>query len=502
MNHEQPLVENNFHPSIGGYTDPDRDGVRPDGMPTRDECTHIATDYDSLKHALGTDNAVVYIGADIDVTYEDVIWCGDNVTLVGQYCDPSVSGMGYRIHYDEHPIDGYTGCIRAESGTPPTFYGVFMQGPLREFVDDDHTAADFEDGLRSGVWVSTERDDGLCEIIGCRFSGWTWAGVVIGDHGQLTEANVHRSTLDMNNYNHYGYGISQRDGDLWVDRCFFDDNRHHTAGYGHPTEYTDITNSVGGPGPGASHSWDKHEADFLSPDDQYRVAGAHLRMQHCTTMCTEGIFGGIQEGVKIRGVTDDISWIRDCHFYHTEPPSKTNPDQRQAIRQETHEWINFQIFDDDEYGGNNYYGTDSPPAGVGAPLAPDPPTKPLAIHGPGHKTDYEITLYGDATTNTLAETSENVIDTTDEMTTITGRVVGGTDTFELSQDAQLWSLQASGPIDVTLNGEPIDTAPLIAAAEWHRTDRVGEDYSDELSTLRQSITNLSEKVDSAEIVFK
>lgn len=376
---EQQELLDVYDDRIGGYVGPDTDGDRPEGMPTKDDADYVVSTYSELQDALGDDNAVVTHDTDIDLTHRDPIWCADNITLFGQYCDPDVPGLGYKLHYDKQPINGYTGCLRKESGASPTFYGVYMDGPLDGFTDADHTDPDFEDRLRSGVWVSTERSDGLVEFIGCRFTGWTWAGVVTGDHGRLTETDIKRSALAGNNFNHYGYGVSQRDGDLWVDLCFFDNNRHHTAGYGHPSEYTDITRSVAGPGPGASHAWDKHEDEYTDPDDEYRTSGGHLRMRNVTTMQTKSIFGGPQEAVKNRGVTYQLSWIGNSHFYHTDPPSRENPNQVQVIRQETNEWLNFDVFDGDEWGGNNYYGPGKPPKGIGAPLDqdPDPDMPPL-----------------------------------------------------------------------------------------------------------------------------
>lgn len=505
---EDPLARGNFIRKISGSAGPGTwgdDTPKPKGMPDKRDCDHIATTYSELKRGLKDDNASTYYDNDIDLTYKDVIWAGDNVELVGQYCDPSVPGTGYKLHYDEQPVDGYTGCIRKESGTPPSFYGVYMDGPVTEFTDRDHTDPNFEDWLRAGVWVSTERNDGLAEFKGCRFSGWTWGGIVTGDHNRLTETNVKRCTITGNNWNHYGYGISQRDGDLWVDLCFFDDNRHHTAGYGHPTEYTDVTRCVAGPGPGASHAWDKHEDDFIDPGDQYRTAGGHFRMQNTTTMQTESIFGGPQEGVKLRGVTDQLSWIGKSQFYHEDPPSKTDPNQVQAIRQETHEWINFDIFGGDEWGGNNFYGPGEPPKGIGAPRMDEPNVedetlKSLTVNGESETDvgggDYEFVVNASVVNLTsTSEGTENISHLHDDWYQIEGSIIGGNDRFEVSEDIIIDRAWVTTPVTVTLDDSVVQLAPLMAK---HIENRL-EELEKETKGTRQWVKN---KFDNLRIVFK
>lgn len=471
LQHEEPLA--GYHKSIGGSAGSGTHGAstaRPDDMPTKSDADYVVSNYDELAAGLGDSGSIVYVESDIDVTHNDPIEVAGGNTLVSGYCDPDINGTGPKIHYDRRPHGGPDGVLVQHSGEPLTMYGVYMQGPISEFTDDDHTDSDFESWLRTGVWIRTEMDDGLVEIVGCRFSGWTWSGTQLGDHNRRTDAEIRRSTYEMNNYNHYGYGVCSYNTDLWIDRCFFDHNRHSTAGYGNPTETHDITNSIMGPGPGASHAWDMHGLRNNTGTDEL-TAGGHVRMKNCTTMQTESIWSDDQEGVKIRGISDGVSWIRNCHFYHEDPPSRDEPNQNQAIRQEAvDDWTNLQIFDDTEDGGNNYYGRRGVPNGVGAPRAqqskpepnePEPTMQRLIVDGlggPDVNGDYEIVVYGDVEDTEENEPSEQIDERDGGRVVITGNMWGGTDEFRVSDDVQFESGAFDIPCIVTLDGTNITGA--------------------------------------------
>lgn len=475
LDHEAPL--RGYHRTIGGSAGKGTHGgdvPKPDGMPSRSEADYHVRDYDQLRAALDDEDSIIYIDADIDVTGKDPIWAAGGNTLVGQFCDPSVPGSGNRIHYDDLPRGGETGVIRQSEGEPLKLYGVYFQGPLEEFTDEDHTDPDFEGTLRTGVWIHTPEDAGTFEAVGCRFSGWTWSGIQLGNHRNRTDAEIRRCTIEMCNYQHYGYGVCSYDADLFIDRCFFDNCRHATAGYGRPTEEHDITNSVMGPGPGASHAWDLHGLRENSSTDSL-VAGGHLRMKNCTTMQTETFGGNPQEGVKIRGIPDEISWFRDCHWYHDEEPSRSNPGANQAIRQDAvDDWTNVELFDDDENGGNNYYGSDDSPDGVGAPLAEqdrepengettmDHPFQRLMIHGGSSRCDYKLLVDGAA--ETVEDESKDSVESVDTGTILSGLVYKNYhDEYHIAPDAEIVKATFDGSCTVAIDGQTAQLGSAIAS---------------------------------------
>lgn len=488
--HEKPL--RGYHKSIGGsagkYTH-GGDTSKPENMPSRDDADYLATNYDELSDALQDAGSTVYIDAHIDVSRKSTIDAAGGNTIVGQYCDPAVESVGNWIRHDDNEADKYTKTIiRHRAGSEPlTMYGVYMLGPRYRRSDEDHTADGFDDMLSTAVWDSASPEDGRFKVIGCRFSGWTWAGISIGAKRHPTDARVRRCTFNKNNFNHYGYGINQFNGDLWVDRCFFDDNRHWTAGFGYPTEETDITNCVGGPGPGLSHAWDKHSLQNNRSDGD-ETAGHHLRMRNCTTMQTKRIDGGPQEAVKIRGVTEALSWFQDCHFYHESPPDPDEPDTVQVIRQETDEWDNVEFAD-----RNNHYGRNEPPDGVGAPRDPDysadsaeqdedPTPKPdpkeiegetkvVQIQGEGSGIGwggYWIYVSGEAVPAKQTEKND-VVKRQAETNVLVGQLYdSGRDTFEISKDASLVGAWFTHPCTVRIDGDRVDYLPSLVSSEANR----------------------------------
>lgn len=485
--HEEPLQ--GYHREIGGSagsgTHGGTDVQIPDGMPSRSDADYHVTNYDELRDALDEEGSVVYVADDIDVTGEGPIQCAGGNILVGQYCDPSVSGSGHQIHYDDLPEGGETAVIMQKSGTPLKMYGVYLQGPIEEFTDEDYDDPEFEETLRAGVWIRTPYDAGLFEAVGCRFSGWTWSGVQLGDYNNRTDAEIRRCTFDMCNYNHYGYGCCSYDTDLFIDRCFFDDCRHATAAYGHPTETHDIKDSIMGPGPGASHAWDLHGLRNNSDTDEL-TAGGHLRMLNCTTMQVETIWGDDQEGVRIRGIPEELSWFRNCHFYHSAPPSD-DPDENQAIRvEEADTWYvdeededtvytNVHVFDGQEDAGNNHYSESNPPDGVGAPLAEqdnddsnsknttmEPPYQRLTIHGKSDRCDYKLEISGKAE-EVKDEGSDNV-SSIDGGTEIVGYVYGNyADEFHIANDAVIEKAKFDGACSVAIDGQTVQLGPAISS---------------------------------------
>lgn len=513
LDHEPPL--SGFDRSLGGSAGEGTFGgtavERPEGMPTKADADHVVTTKSELLDAVSTDDAIVYIDEDIDVTGVEDYLIGDNVTLVGGFCDPNIPGRGPVIHSDEP--SKYV--FRSAYGEAPTLWGVSFEGPQKAYKDPDHTADDFNETFASALFCF---DDDKLEVVGCEFWGWTMAGLLVGAKGTATEAEVERCSFHHCQMEHLGYGIQHYNGSLSVNKCFFDKCRHGISSFGYPSGGYAIANSVIGPGDWCGHALDMHSlTNNLDTDD--RTAGDYLRVYRCTLMSTWDRGGYDQEAIAIRGESDRTSYADKCHFYHDGEPTPTGG-QGDAYRQETgwsdtpNSWRNFEPRD-------NVFGERDPvdvAEGYGAPRADerpaeddedeqtdDPSEQPatdsmkLMIKGRNIPANYRITVQGSATPTDQANPGDRVRSNDDGTVTITGYVHKHQDSYDIGDDAQLHSVRASGPIDVYRGGKQVDLAPLVAAGAWKRPS--SGDGSDAVSQLRSRVEDLASKVNSARVVF-
>lgn len=493
--HEQPLAEYNFHPSIGGSAGNGTHGGtehvnRPPDMPTKQDATHVVETKDALLSAITTDDAIIYIDDDIDVTGVAGQEVGNGITLVGGFCDPSIDGRGPVIHSDDRSKYVFT----SSYGTAPTLWGVSFRGPETNYTNPDHTAGDFNEKFSSAFFCYD--DNGTFDVYGCEFFGWTLAGLGIGAKNHPTRAIVERSSFHHNQMEHLGYGIQHYNGYLSIDRCFFDKCRHGVSSFGYATGGYAIANSVIGPGPWCGHALDMH--DLAANKDSYDgpLAGEFIRVYQCTLMSTWDRGGYDQEGMALRGISDKTSYIDKSNFWHEHTPDPTGG-QGSAYRQATDAWQSFEprdnVFGKGNFGDGSY----------GAPRQDDTTDdsqnksmQTLVVDGYGQGTGgtYEIKCSGTAETGSGAESNEQVIDNDDGTVTLTGGAYAR-DTFELSQDAQLLSYRAKGRFKLLLDGTKVDVGPLLAVT--HSEDMATQDDSThDHSKLKSRVDQLSNDVDS------
>lgn len=492
--HEVPLV--GFHRSIGGSAGEHTHGgtkvAKPENMPSRDEADYIVTNYDELKEGLRDENAISYIGDHIHVENKPTIYAADGVQLVGQYCDPEVSGTGYWIRHRDTEDNNYSRkVIQHGYGKPMKLWGVYGLGPRLHYFDPKHTTSKFEEMTSSFLHEYAGKEDGLFEAHGCRFTGWTLAGLEIGAKGYRTNAEIHRSTFTRNIMEHLGYGIEHYNGDIWVDRSFFDHCRHGFSGFGYPTELVDITECVIGPGPWAGHALDMHCLANNIEGSEDTTAGGYVRIRNCSIMSTRDVRGYKQEGFALRGVSADQSKIFNNKFWHPEKPNKYEPNtQGAAWRQESVDvgWPNIKIW-------NNIFGENARQDGIGAPKANEEkgledgekepeteppestkpektlkqPTQTLTIEGTGPYGQYWIFVKGEAKRARGAERNDVV--NTEDRTVINGHIAGYKDRFELGKDTKLVGAWFTGPAIVRVDGNVVQEMPSLIAAETSK--RVG-----------------------------
>jgi hypothetical protein len=498
LKHESPL--SGFAADIGGSAGPRTHGgtdvQRPAKMPSKADADYVVSSKAGLLDTITVERATIYIDDDIDVTGVEGQEIGDGITLVGGFCDPNIPGRGPVIHSDEPSKYVFT----SSYGEAPTLWGVSFKGPETSYKDPDHTADDFSETFASALFCY---DDDTLNVYGCEFYGWTLAGLLVGAKNHETAADIDRCSFHHCQMEHLGYGIQHYNGFLSVDRCFFDKCRHGISSFGYPTGGYAVANSVIGPGPWCGHALDMHcLANNLDTDD--RTAGEFVRVYRCTLMSTWDRGGFDQEGLAIRGEPVKTSYADKCHFHHPNKPTPTGG-QGDAFRQETgwsdtpDQWRNFEPRD-------NVFGemaVEDAPEGYGAPRAetdpepdPDPAPHPtmdtLTIHGHGPTAQYRITIDGTAKLGKRADRSETVTQNDDGTTTLSGHIVGLTDSFEISPDATLLRAEIDGPMSVSRNGQPVDLGMLVALGDGDSTD---------MNELRNRVTSIESTLEAIKNAF-
>lgn len=303
LNHQEPLsgYDKRIGGSAGTKTHGGTEVSLPKRYPSRSEWDYTVSTTEELVKRIQEDNVVVGLDPDVDefiINGYNKVTPGKNTTLVGHYCNPSVDGRGpviRKTHYEK--------CF-LKTRRPFHMYGVSFRGPMRGYFDprerSERKDLPEEAWYTTPIWVLTQKSNPVSNFVGCEFWGWTWAGIVLGAKSYETKANIKRCSFHENLMETMGYGVTQFNGHVDIDLCFFDECRHAVSGFGYPDESCRIKRSVAGPGEWSGHVFDRHE---LSDDNP--VSGKWIRISNTTMMndISIGPNGKYQdECVKIRGV--------------------------------------------------------------------------------------------------------------------------------------------------------------------------------------------------------
>lgn len=531
LQHETPLREPfDFDRRIGGSAGKGTHGgtvvERPPGMPTEEDCTHVVDNADDLVETIELDGVSIYLegesGDTINLGNHSNVEVGDDVTLVGGFCDPDIPGRGVELvqpNFHRHTF-------KSRWGEAPTLWGISFRGPRagEGYIDLDHKSQEFKNKTASGMWVY---DDDEFVAHGCEFRGWTCAGLEIGSRGHETQAYINRCSFHDNLFEHLGYGIEHYNGKLVVEYSFFDSSRHGISGFGHKNESWSLRHCVIGPNDWCGHAMDFHGDGGYHADGR-PIAGKSSRSYRCTFMSTWDIGGYAQEGIAIRGRPMKKSKHDHNHFLHNQKPNPPG-DQGDAIRQEVSEggkpwggWERLVV-------KNNHYGEDTR-KGHGAYLHGDVfPDKTgddeednnggdeesdkepivsgdiLEVGGQGQPALYEITVKGRAQLlNAVEDDDKAEWNAETAKTKLHGYVGPGADKFELVGGAQVRSLKASGPVDLHLNGEELDTGKYVAASVWNMLNSDKEHagaIGKELDEIKSRLQEMEEMKTDLEGVF-
>lgn len=489
LKYERPLQKHRIQKEIGGIagpgTYPGKDVRPPEGWRGRDYDYEV-TNYDELVEAARDEGARIHIAEHIRIPEDhETVWFADGVILEGDFCNPDVQGVGKWIRLPENEDDVYPRKVFGHRGGEPVkMYGVYALGPKLHYFDPDHRTEHFKELTTSFFHEMADPEDGTFAAEGCRFSGWSLAGLEIGSRDHRTDYEIHRCTFNMNPMEHFGYGLELYRGDGWINQCYFNKCRHGFATFGHRDQTVDVTNCVFGPGWWAGHFADTHGDGEMEEEDEHPVASKHTRYRNCTFLGTKDIDGSDQEAIVIRGWSIDDSYVKNCEFAHTDEPEAPG-EQGSAIRQEsgTDDWERLEL-------SGNTYGEIGQHDGVGAPrvLEDTPPKKPpkkpseddepvmkeplqtleITGHGQGG-CNYEFTVSGNVKMGPKAEHSNDQIEDNGATSTITGYVNDNwRDSFILDSRAQLESAWFDGAAEVLLDGKPIQLGPLIATEAQRR----------------------------------
>lgn len=349
-----------FPDDLGGGSgyDPDAFGESSNytnsGRVRRDEADFVVQTKNGLKSALGKlrpagEAGVIWLATDtLDLTGEEHLRVGAGVTLA--------SGRGLP--------DTPTCTITCDK--PPTLFhladgarvtSLEIEGTETEYFDPaERVRSEF--GLEPGELdgapiykVGTSRallvegDD--VEIDNCVLRGFTHAAVLIERPqtkavGARYSTHVHHCDITDNPADSLGYGVAVRGGYPIIEHCFFDNNRHSTAGRGDANCHSVIRYNVVGPTT-SSHAIDMHgqrQSSSRGSDltklerisDPSRVegvksAGGRISIHHNVIMPMS------VPDVKIRGVpTHGIQLHGNLLFNPKEPADGTIGDRGDAYR--------------------------------------------------------------------------------------------------------------------------------------------------------------------------
>lgn len=471
-----------MHPSVGGSAgDPDlthggQDVSRPPNMPRQKECTHTVSTTDELVDAVQDDDATIWLDEQaVEILFKGPqnVWFGEGVEIVGQYCDPAYPGMGTRIKQDYY----HRNLFLSAYGNAPKLWGVPLIGPmLGDSFFDMGTDLSFEDvyfdprtpertnngQLEPSDWYASglhcyDRDE--LYVHGCLFAGWSLAGLEIGAKGYQTPAEIQRSSFVLNAMETLGYGIESYNGHQWLNRCYFDGNRHAVSAFGYPTQSYEVTECASGKETVAGHVLDMHELNA-----ENNVGGHHVYIRNCSNLTLHDINGYKQEFYVQRGVPELGDEIWNCATVHPGPQPEPG-DQGDFVRQEDpeerDEWEHFSAHD-------NYFG-DALIESHGTPLADQglPGNRYLVIYGQGPRADYRFRVKGRAAQAKRADKGDITDGLNGDRCQITGTVWGGVDAFQLHPDAEIEGGLFNGPVTIKENGTEIDKTTLLGKWLWN-----------------------------------
>lgn len=205
-----------------------------------------------------------------------------------------------------------------------------LLGPERNVVPNE------EENEYGGLFLLGER----AKVVGCSFSGWPVAGLLLGSMRNETDAEVRDTRFEYCLNDEYGYGIQHYNGSMLAQGNYFNHTRHAIASFGYPTCHYIARRNVVGPYT-LSHAFDSHNlAENRGGRERVRdlgfnpdVAGGRIIIEWNDFQFTHDMGGNPQEAIAVRGIPDQGVVIARNRFAHRREPDPPGG-QGSAFRQQ------------------------------------------------------------------------------------------------------------------------------------------------------------------------
>ncbi len=331
----QLYVENGWYKDFGCESNPTGDPIGggsgySDILTTGD---YVVTNKQEMLDAL--DSAVygdvVYVNvASIDLTGETDIIIPGGVTLAGNrgYNGTAAGALLYANQSDTPACP-----LLITGGSSVRITGLRIQGPHSEIG-----TAPYDPPFTRGIEACKDHAD--LEVDNCEISGWSHAGVYLGDGSGSVNADIHHNYIHHCQRTGLGYGVClgyYGTIDCLIEANKFEYNRHSVAGAGttgnsYEARYNHVLENA------SSSVFDMHGG--ADRGDGTDIAGDSIYIHHNTVEYT-GYYS-----VKIRGIPNNEALIYHNWFY---------PDVGDAAIQNNVIAIeNFSVYDN-LYTDDKYY---------------------------------------------------------------------------------------------------------------------------------------------------
>lgn len=263
-----------------------------------DKASTVATSVSDLRNAIDdvADGGLIWIPnwVTLDVTGVTNLTPAKNVTIASGSCfklAPNTFAAGAELRIYDEGID--TDPIFDVSNPGVRFSGLRFNAPRTTW----HEWQGYDDTpIYTGIAVNADN----VEIDLCTFTGFTHAGVAVGEAGRVDETHIHHCDFVDNPQDALGYGVTVFHGRPLIQYSYFDHNRHSVSADGaEDCEYV-VRYNIIGPNP-ISHQVDMHGDEDHEVNGRPR-AGRDVSVHHNIIEGKDSVRDGHNtEAIKIRG---------------------------------------------------------------------------------------------------------------------------------------------------------------------------------------------------------
>lgn len=327
---------------------------------TEAEADTVVTTADGLVTAMGnaTSGEVIFMPGDAQIdlsAYNNIDFGASGCTLAS---DRGYQGSnGAYLHADNY-LSSHPDSLFAINQNDCRLTGFQLEGPEQHHIPYDSSKR------AGGIWLKGGNNG---EADNIHITGFPLAAFkVAGSSYPNNTYHIHHCHIHDNAMEGLGYGMELYDSHTLIEHNLFDGHRHSISGFGIDTNSYEARYNVVGP-ISYGHSFDMHNWDENGGSKS--VAGDHINVHHNTFMFTQETVAEGSEGdeaVKIRGVSQNQSYIENNWFRHTTKPTPPGAEYTAYHQERTSgSFQNVTI-------GNNHFGESAPSTyDIGAPRPAD-----------------------------------------------------------------------------------------------------------------------------------